>query len=135
MSIDVGLKMEERKTGRVLLRFGDYITKFHTHVLFATNKIIKARPDVVRRFLKGWFEAIAHMRRNKAATVKTGMRVAKLSKAVSSAAYDRIMPMFSDNGKFDKASLDVVAEGLVVTKIFKKKPDMTKLYTEKFLPK
>lgn len=135
MSIDVGLKFEEKKTGRVFLRFGDHIKNFHTHVIFATNKIIKSKPDAVRRFAKGWLETIKFMKANKEATVKIGMKVSKVSNTVSSRAYDRIMPMLSITGRFDKKALEVVAEGLVVTKILKKKPDMTKLYTEKFLPK
>lgn len=135
MSIDVGLKFDEKKTGRVFLKFGDYIKDFHTHVIFATNKIMKSNPDAVRRFAKGWLESTKFMKANKEATVQVGMKVSKLSHAVSSAAYDRIMPMMSTTGRFDQKSLAVVAEGLVTTKILTKKPDMSKLYTEEFLPK
>lgn len=134
-SVDSGLKFEEKGTGRVFLKFGDYIKKFHTHVIFATNKIIKENPDAVRRFVQGWSETIQFMKSNKKETVKVGMEVSKVSQAVSSALYDRIMPMLSATGRFDKASLDVVADGLVATKILASKPDMSKLYTEEFLSK
>ncbi len=135
MSVDVGIKLEEKGSGRVFLTFGDYIKDFHTHVLFATNKFRKAKPDAVRRFMKAWNESTEFTLANKDAVVKTAMRVLKLSEAVSSKAYDIEAPMFSTTGKFDKKALDVIAEGLVVTKILSKKPDMSKLYTEEYLPK
>ena len=39
-------------------------------MIFATDKAIASKPEVLSGFLKGWFETIAFMRKNKAQTVK-----------------------------------------------------------------
>ena len=46
------------------MRFAD-IKDFHIHVIFATDKAIASKPEIVRNFLKGWFETIAFMRRTR----------------------------------------------------------------------
>lgn len=135
MSVDVGIAMEEKGTGRVFLTFGDHIKNFHTHVLFATTKFLKANPDVVKRFLAAWFETVKFVKAHKDVTVETAAKHLKMSKTAAAKAYDIEVPAFSDDGRFKHKALDVIAEGLVVTKILDKKPDMSKLYTEKYLPK
>src|SRR5437660_9386555 len=73
---DIGnaFDLEKRGEGRILVRFTD-IKDFHIHVIFATDKAIASKPEVVRSFLKGWFETIAFMRRHKAETVKVAKEV------------------------------------------------------------
>ena len=65
----------QRGDGRVLLRFGDLLKDFHVHVIFATDKAIAGRPEALRKFLAGWFETIAFMRKDKAKTVEIAQEV------------------------------------------------------------
>ena len=44
------------------------------------------------------------------------------------------MPSLSDTGKFDQKALKVLAQSFVDMKLLDQEPDMSKLYTEKFLP-
>src|SRR5260221_1438187 len=74
MDIGNAFDLEKRGEGRILVRFTD-IKDFHIHVIFATDKAIASKPDVIRNFLKGWFETISFMRKNKAETVKVAMQV------------------------------------------------------------
>ena len=134
MSVDTGYKLEEKGTGRVFLAFGDYIKDFHTHVLFVTDKYRKKNPDMVRKFSLAWLESVKFVLANKDVMVKRGMKQLRFSEEVASKAYDVETPAFSTTGRFDKKALDVIAEGLVVTKIQKTKPDMSKTYTEEYLP-
>jgi ABC-type nitrate/sulfonate/bicarbonate transport system substrate-binding protein len=129
------LRLEEAGDGRIVLRFGNLVTDFHIHVIFATDKIIAGRPDSVRNFLKGWFDSIAFMRANKAPTVDIAMEVGNVSRSIAEHAYDELMPMFSDDGKFNPKALAVLSRSYVELKILPNEPDMTKLYTEEFLPK
>jgi len=55
---------------RILLRMGDIIPDFLGHVIFASNDLIEKDPALLRRFLKAWFETIAFMEKNEAATSK-----------------------------------------------------------------
>src|SRR5262245_62877269 len=68
MDIGNAFELEKRGEGRILVRFTD-IKDFHIHVIFATDKLIAGKPEALRAFLKGWFETIAFMRKNKAETV------------------------------------------------------------------
>jgi NitT/TauT family transport system substrate-binding protein len=131
--ISSAFDMEKNGKARILMRFGDLVKDFHIHVIFATNKAIAARPVALSAFLKGWFATIAFMRANKAATVAIAMDVMSKDEAIISRSYDELMPMFSDDGKFDPKALAVLAKSYVELGVLAQEPDMSKLYTEAFL--
>jgi len=129
------LDMEQNGKARILMRFGDLVKDFHIHVIFATNTAIAARPEALRAFLEGWFETIAFMRRDKAATVAIAIDVMNKDEAIMSRTYDELMPMYSDDGRFNPKALAVLAKSYVELGELPTEPDPTKLYTEAFLPK
>lgn len=135
VNLAVALKFVQSGEGRILLRFNDLLKDFHVHVIFATDKAIATKPEAIRAFLKGWFETIAFMRKNKAETVKIAAEVTGKSEDINSRVYDELMPMFSDTGKFNAAALDTLKKSYVELKLLPAEPDMSKLYTEAFLPK
>ena len=69
-----GYELEEQGKGRNILLFGDIEKHFYTHVIFATDDMIEKRPEVLRRFLRGWFKTVAFMKANKDFTVKSGVQ-------------------------------------------------------------
>ena len=103
-------------------------------MIFATDKAIAQKPAALRAFLKGWFETIAFMRKDKAATVAIAGEVMGTDPALTSGIYDELMPMFSDTGRFDPKALAVLRKSFVEMKTLAEEPDMGKLYTEAFLP-
>lgn len=129
------LRAEEAGEGKILLSFGDLVPDFHIHVIFATDKLIATRPGAVRGFLAGWFETIAFMRANKAKTVETAKKVLDINQSIADRTYDTLMPMFSDDGRFDPKALATLSRSYVDLKYLPTEPDMSKLYTEEFLPK
>ena len=133
--ISSALDMEKSGKGRILMRFGDIVKDFHIHVIFATDKSIAARPDVLKGFLEGWFATIAFMRANKAETVAIAKDVLGKDDAIIGRTYDELMPMFSADGRFDPKALAVLAKSYVDLGVLPREPDMSKLYTEAFLPK
>ena len=133
--IATALTLEQAGEGRILMRFGQLVKDFHIHVIFATDKVIAGRPEALRAFLKGWFEAIAFMRANKAETVAIAKEVMGKDEAITAKTYDELMPMFSDDGKFDRKALAVLAKSYVELKVLTDEPDPAKLYTEAFLPR
>ncbi len=128
-------ELEKNGEGKIVFRFGDLVKDFHIHVIFATNKALASRSDALRAFLKGWFETIGYMRKNKAATVQIAKEIMETDAGIAGRVYDELMPMFSDDGKFDPKALAVLSRSYVELKVLDKEPDMTKLYTEAFLPK
>jgi NitT/TauT family transport system substrate-binding protein len=121
--------------GRILNRFGRIVKDFHLHVMFATNKAIAAKPEAIRNFIAGWFEAIRFMRENKRKTIEIASDVMGTDSELTSGIYDELMPMFANDGRFDPKALDVLAKSFVELKTLPTEPDMSKLYTEAFLPK
>ena len=134
MDIGNAFELEKRGEGRILVRFGD-LKDFHIHVIFATDALIAARPQAVRSFLKGWFETIAFMRKNKPETVAIASEVTHKDAEINSRVYDELMPMFSDDGRFNASALATLAKSYVELQLLPHEPAMTTLYTEAFLPK
>jgi NitT/TauT family transport system substrate-binding protein len=133
--ISTALTLERDGEAKILTRFGHLVKDFHIHVIFATNKIIAEKPDALRGFLKGWFETIAFMRASKAETVAIAADVIHKDAEITSRSYDELMPMFSDNGRFNPAALAVLAKSYVELKVLNEEPDAKTLYTEAFLSK
>ncbi|HEY3920387.1 MAG TPA: ABC transporter substrate-binding protein [Stellaceae bacterium] len=133
---DVALayKLEDEGVSRFLVRFGNIVSDFHIHVIFATDKAIAQRPDDLRKFLAGWFETIAFIRQNKQVMVQKAAEIMNISPEIASRTYDDVMPMFSDTGRFNPKALAVLRQSFVQMGVLDKEPDMSKLYTEKFLP-
>jgi ABC-type nitrate/sulfonate/bicarbonate transport system substrate-binding protein len=135
VNLAVALNFVQRGEGRVLLRFNDLLKDFHVHVIFATDKAIAAKPETLRSFLQGWFETIAFMRASKPETVRIAKDIMGTDETTAGMIYDELMPMFSDTGKFEPKALAVLSRSFVEMKTLPTEPDMSKLYTEAFLPK
>ena len=133
LSSSQGYQLEKSGDGRLLLEFGTYIKDFHTHVIYATDDMIKNKPDEVRRFLAGWKDVIAFMAANKAETVRVARQVTGLDEAIESREYDDVMPMMSRDLRFSAKALDVIGDSFPEMNILPAKPDMHTLYTEEFL--
>jgi ABC-type nitrate/sulfonate/bicarbonate transport system substrate-binding protein len=132
--MSTALTLERSGDVRILTRFGQLVKDFHIHVIFATNKVIAEKPEALRGFLEGWFETIAFMRHNKAETVDIAKDVIGKDADITAHTYDELMPMFSDDGKFNPKALAVLAKSYVELKVLPEEPDPKLLYTDAFLP-
>jgi ABC-type nitrate/sulfonate/bicarbonate transport system substrate-binding protein len=132
--MSTALTLERSGDVRILTRFGQLVKDFHIHVIFATNKVIAEKPEALRGFLKGWFETIAFMRHNKAETVDIAKDVIGKDADITAHTYDELMPMFSDDGKFNPKALAVLAKSYVELKVLPEEPDPKLLYNDAFLP-
>ena len=128
-------RLEEEGSGRILVRFGERIKDFHVHVIYASKALIDKNPEAVRAYLAAWYETVAYMRGHKDQTVDVAARVSEVSKAVATRNYDELMPIFNSTGRFNPKALDVLSRSFVESGSLPTGPDMSKLYTEQFLPK
>jgi len=126
---------EEKQQGRLLIPVSNYVGNIAAGALFATDQIMARKPDAVRSFLAAWLETIDYMRKHKAETVAIESAVAGYSSAVMSKEYDLTIGMFSKDCKFDAQSLANLERSFVDLKLVESPPNMSKLYTEAFLPK
>ena len=129
-----GTVFQEKNFGRIVLYFDKVAPDFITHVTYARNALIRDHPDALRNFLAAWSETIAYMRRHKDETVKVAVDVMHQPRDIVAKTYDVTMPAFSDTGRFEPKALAVLRRSFVEMGLLPTAPDMSKLYTEKFLP-
>jgi NitT/TauT family transport system substrate-binding protein len=133
--VALAFELEPQKIARLLVPCSDYIKDFIMHAIYGSNQIIEERPEAVRGFLKGWFEAVAFMRGNRDEAIAIVRKITGLDQAVEERQFDLVMPEMSLTGRFDRKGLATIARSFVELRMTDKEPEMTRLYTEKFLPK
>jgi ABC-type nitrate/sulfonate/bicarbonate transport system substrate-binding protein len=133
--VAIGLFLEPQKVGRVLVPCSTYISDFIMHANYASTKVMTEQPDAVSAFCAAWFEAVALMQKDKDQTVRIATPIMKFDAAIVAASYDIIIPPMSRTGRFDPKGLATLARSYVEMKQLPTEPDMSKFYTEKFLPK
>jgi len=129
-----GYQLEDEGKTRNLLLFGSIVKDFYTHVIYATDEMIEKRPDLLRRFLRGWFRTIAFMRANKDFTVQSEARTLDIGPSVVAKVYDAQMPSFSADGAWDPKAIEVIRHSLKDLGILPQVPDAKAIYNGKFVP-
>jgi ABC-type nitrate/sulfonate/bicarbonate transport system substrate-binding protein len=134
IALELGYAMEEAKEWRVVAPLAPFAPDFHTHVIFARDELIAKKPDLIERFLRGWFETIAFMRANKERTVEITAKVINLKPSVISRVYDEQIKMFSSDGQFDPKALVVLRKSLVEMGLIQQTPEDSAMFTTRFVP-
>jgi NitT/TauT family transport system substrate-binding protein len=129
------LAMEENKTGRMLFPVTEFAGKLAAGALYASNRLIETNPSAIRAFIAGWIETIDYIRAHKAEAVKMQSAITGFPESVMSREYDLTIGMFTKACEFDQESLENLKRSFIDLKILSTPPDMSKLYTEAFLPK
>lgn len=129
------LGMEEKKVGRALAPVSSYVGKIAAGTIFASNRLVESNPDAIRAFLAGWIETVRFMKTHKAETVEIERAVTGYSEAVSSRDYDLTIGYFTDDCRFDPESMATLKRSFLDMKLLDQPPDMSKLYSEAYLPR
>ena len=131
----VGFLLESQHAGRLLADCSSYVGSFEIFTIFASAALVKQNPGALRRFLEGWYEAVAFMNTHKEETVRVAVRVMQYPAKVAERSYDTFMPKFSKDGRFDPKAIETLRQSFADLKILEGPVDMEKLYTTEFLPK
>jgi len=136
IDIAAALDLEERGDAKILLNFGDLITTFQNQIVFASDQVIKDRPEAVRSFVKGWFETIDYAKQRKPETVAFAQEALGVRASVAAKVYDQLMPsqFFSTDGVIDPRTLAVMSKGFVELKLLPREQDLSQFVTDRFLP-
>ena len=126
---------EEKKEGRLLASATSFVGNIASGTIYATNHLIANDPGALRAFLAAWTETIDYLATHKAETVKIESEVTGYSEGVMTKEYDLTASKFNKDCKFDAESLANLKRAFVDQKLVETAPDMSKLYTEAFLPK
>jgi NitT/TauT family transport system substrate-binding protein len=129
-----GLLLESEGRAVIVARASDVVTEFIAHVMYASEPLMNERPDQLRRFLRGWFDAVAFMKANKAETIRLTQKSTKLPDAIAAKVYDMEMPTFFADGHFDRKKLAAVKQSLADLGLVTSLPPDDALINESFLP-
>jgi len=129
-----GLNLEQQGRGRLLLPASQIVDSFLMNVVFATNNLVKDRPEAIRRFLKAWYETVDAMWSDKPGTVRVARSITNYSQEVEEKEYDTVMPSLSRDGRFPAAAVAKVQTSFDELQILDPERDMSKYPTERWLP-
>jgi ABC-type nitrate/sulfonate/bicarbonate transport system substrate-binding protein len=132
---DQALDMQDKKIARLLMPVTDFEGSMASGVLFASNRLVAAHPEALRAFLAAWIETIGYMMTHKTETVRIESRITGFSESVMARGYDIEKDMWIKDCRFDAPSLATLERSFIDLKVVKTALDMSKLYTEAFLPK
>ena len=133
-STEGGYMLEEKHAGRILLATDQYAPVFITHVVFARKALVASDPDLVTRFLQGFFATIAFMQTHKAETGKVAEEILKYSPEVAEKAYRQEIGGLETDGRFDPEAVAVLKSSFVEMGILQSAPEDSALFTTQFLP-
>lgn len=128
------LQLEKEGVGTIIARFGEYVSPFHNHVMYATNDFREREPEAVSAFIAAWMETIEWMREHPEETVEMTKAIQGVDTDIGLAVFAEAMPAFSEDLRFDPAALDLLSESWVENGTLEEEPDLSTLYTEEFLP-
>ncbi len=131
--IEGGLILEAQGKAHALLTFGD-MNMFITHVICASDALIKGHPDQVTRFLAAWFDTVKWADAHKADTIRLVQPATNLTPEIAAKVFDNDMPALSLDGRFDPKAVDATMQSFITLGLLGEIPKDKEVYTEKFLP-
>jgi NitT/TauT family transport system substrate-binding protein len=124
----------DRKVGRMLVPVSDFVDRIASGTLFASNRLIGSNPDALRAFLAAWIDTTDFILANKEATIKSWGKVTGFPESIEAHLYEIVKGMYNPSCRFDPESLATLRRSFVELKALDTEPDMSKLYTEAYLP-
>jgi len=131
----LGIDLEQRQQGRLLMPVSEFVGPFLMNVIYVTKDMAEKRPEAVRAFLKGWYESVAFMFDHKAEANAIAQTVTHFAPSVQEKQYDLVMPSMSRDGTFPADAVATVEQSFTDLGLLTEKPDMAKYLTTRFLPK
>ena len=119
---------------RILVNAGDEIQDFIANIVYASDTMMKERPEALRKFLRAWFETIRYMKDHKAETVRITQKATQLPDDIAAKGYDLEMPSFFTDGHFNRQKLAAVQQSLIDLKLIEHAVPDAMIITEEFLP-
>lgn len=124
----------DKGQARIVTGMEGYAPDFITHVVFASNALAQTNPDLVSRFLKGFFASMRFAKTRKARTIEVLSPLLNESPAVLDQIYAHELPMLIEDGQFDAKAVAVLKDSFVEMGTLDRKPVDDEILTRRFLP-
>ncbi len=129
---ELGYTLEEKKEAKNIFGMDKYAPHFITHVVYARNNLVATDPDLVTRFLKGFFASIAFMKTHKDKTSEIATQAVGESPTVASKVYDYEISMLETDGNFDPQAIEALKQSFIEMGTLTTKPSNDQLFTTRF---
>jgi NitT/TauT family transport system substrate-binding protein len=129
-----GFELEQQGRAKNFITFGDIARNFYTHVIYATDAMVDKQPDLLKRFLRGWFKTVAFMKTNKDFVVASEAKTVEVQPDIAAKIYDSQIGGFSTDGAWNPAAIEVIRGSLKELGILDTIPDAKVLYNDQFVP-
>src|SRR6185503_16255127 len=97
-------------------------------------KLIAEKPDVLERFLKGFYASVNVMETDKKTTSEAAIRVLHSEPAIADRTYDEQVGMLIDDGHFDPQAITLIKQSWVELGMLDKEPSDDQFMTTQFVP-
>jgi ABC-type nitrate/sulfonate/bicarbonate transport system substrate-binding protein len=134
MPTEAAYEFQIKNQGRIIVSFPDYVPKIHSLMIFTSDRLIAENPDLVRRFVRGYFKTLDYMKNNKEQSARIVAEVTGFSEQAILEAWDIEFSSLSDNGAFDPAALDVLRHSFKELGILDFVPEAKDIYVGSFVP-
>lgn len=101
-----GAKAEQEGFGKVIERASDYFGHYQHTFTFATDKIIKEKPEVVRGFLAAYRKSVEYIKAHPEEAIQYGTEVLHHDKAAFTTVYTKEIPTWDASGRVDLEGTD-----------------------------
>ena len=126
--------IEEREKVARMLALVSSFTNIDIGAVYASNHLIESNPATLRAFLAASIETTDFVMTHKNETVELWTKITGFPKEIMPKEYDLVKGMWDKDCRFNQESLASLKHSLVQLKILDSEPDMSKLYTEAYLP-
>ena len=131
---EIGYLLASHNEGRVAFSLAPYARHFHAHVVYARTDLIEKNPDLVARFLKGFFQGVVFMKTHKEATTELAVKAIHSTPEIMNKIYDDLSSWLESDGHFDPQAIEVLKASYVDLGILEQKPRDDEMYTPRFVP-
>lgn len=133
-SVEAALQLEAKGIGRIVTTMGKYAPKFHAHMLFVRKPLLDQNPQLVDRFLKGFFASIAFMKVNKEKTSEIASEALHVDRAIADRVYDQQIGMLETDGHIDPQAVELMKDSFLEMGMLQTKPSNDQIIDARFLP-
>ncbi|MCL5068873.1 MAG: ABC transporter substrate-binding protein [Thaumarchaeota archaeon] len=137
---DEGYALQDKNAGKILLFMSSLLPSWITETLYASNNMITNHPDLVKKVVQGWFNAVAYMKSNRTYAIQMTEQYMSVSAPVAAQVVDRAFfsaGNFSSNGQFTTdaiQSINYVRNLMISLNITNNVMPVDQYYTTQFVP-
>lgn len=133
-TLDGIFEVEKQGIGKFLLSFGDHLPPIAFEVIIAQKSLVDQKPEVVKAFLEGFFEAVAKMKQDKNYTLAIFKQKMEVSEDVGSKVYDFDIKNVEADGRIVDEAFNNAAQLSVDAGSLPSRPPLEAWVDKRFVP-